>query len=182
MIFLKQKIQEVILISPNKIIDNRGFFSEVFRLKLFEEFIEKQIDFVQENESYSIQNVLRGLHFQKPPFAQSKLIRVLEGEIIDFAVDIRRNSQTFSQHVAVNLSKENYNQLFVPKGFAHGFFVLSEYAIINYKVDNYYSSKHDGGINFFDRSLGLYKKINKYKYILSEKDKNLLNINNLDNL
>ena len=181
MIFTKQKIQEVILISPNKIIDSRGFFSEIFRLKLFEEFIGKKINFVQENESYSFKNVLRGLHFQQPPFSQSKLIRVLEGEIIDFAVDIRKNSPTFSQHVAVNLSKESYNQLFVPRGFAHGFFVLSDYAIVNYKVDNYFSSKHDGGINFFDRSLGISEEIIKYKYILSEKDKNLLNIDNLYN-
>ena len=181
MIFTKQKIQEVILISPNKIIDSRGFFSEIFRLKSFEEFIGKKINFVQENESYSFKNVLRGLHFQQPPFSQSKLIRVLEGEIIDFAVDIRKNSLTFSQHVAVNLSKENYNQLFVPRGFAHGFFVLSDYAIVNYKVDNYFSSKHDGGINFFDRSLGISEEISKYKYILSEKDKSLVNIDNLYN-
>lgn len=181
MIFTKQKIQEVILISPNKIIDSRGFFSEIFRLKSFEEFIGKKINFVQENESYSFKNVLRGLHFQQPPFSQSKLIRVLEGEIIDFAVDIRKNSPTFSQHVAVNLSKESYNQLFVPRGFAHGFFVLSDYAIVNYKVDNYFSSKHDGGINFFDRSLGISEEISKYKYILSEKDKSLVNIDNLYN-
>ena len=181
MIFTKQKIQAVILISPNKIIDSRGFFSEIFRLKSFEEFIGKKINFVQENESYSFKNVLRGLHFQQPPFSQSKLIRVLEGEIIDFAVDIRKNSPTFSQHVAVNLSKESYNQLFVPRGFAHGFFVLSDYAIVNYKVDNYFSSKHDGGINFFDRSLGISEEISKYKYILSEKDKSLVNIDNLYN-
>ena len=180
MIFQKLDLKDVILISPSKLSDNRGYFSEIFRDDLLEKYIKKKFIAIQENESFSHKNVIRGLHFQKPPFSQSKLIRVPEGEIIDFVVDIRHGSPTFSKHVAVKLSKLNYKQLFIPSGFAHGFYVISDYAIVNYKVDNYFSKDHDSGINLFDKDLDLYKQIISYKTIISQKDKNLLKLSQLD--
>ena len=180
MIFEKLELEGVILISPNKITDNRGYFSEIFRDDLLEKYLGKKFIAIQENESFSYKNVIRGLHFQKPPFSQAKLIRVIEGEIIDFVVDIRHGSPTFSKHISVKLSKSNYKQLFIPRGFAHGLYVTSDYAISNYKVDNYFSKDHDSGINLFDKDLDLYKQIISYKTIISQKDKNLLKLSQLD--
>ena len=136
--FIQTEIPEVIIIEPKVFGDSRGYFLESFNKKEFERNIGK-IDFVQDNESKSTYGVLRGLHYQLPPFAQSKLVRVIKGEVLDVAVDIRKGSPTFGKHVAVELSEENKKQLFIPRGFAHGFLTLSKEAIFTYKVDNYYA-------------------------------------------
>lgn len=153
--FIPQSIPDVILCAPKVHGDNRGYFVETFQREAFEKATGYAVDFCQDNESKSSKGVLRGLHFQLPPFAQSKLVRVIEGEVLDIAVDIRRGSPTFGQHVAVHLSGENKHQLFIPRGFAHGFVVLSDTAIFAYKVDNYYSPECDGGIAFDDPALGI---------------------------
>jgi len=137
--FVPQPISDVILIEPTVHGDSRGYFMESFRHDLFEDGVGKQVNFVQDNESKSCKGVLRGLHYQLPPFAQAKLVRVIEGEVLDIAVDIRKSSATFGQYVAVELTSQNKHQLFVPSGFAHGFIVLSDAAVFSYKVDNYYS-------------------------------------------
>lgn len=151
--FIKQSIPEVILIEPQIHGDQRGYFMETFRHDLFEQAVGRKIDFVQDNESKSSKGVLRGLHFQLPPHAQSKLVRVIEGEVLDVAVDIRHGSPTFGQHVAQLLSDVNKRQLFVPRGFAHGFLVLSEEAVFSYKVDNYYHQKSELGIAYNDSDI-----------------------------
>ena len=148
--------------------DDRGYFTESYNKKLFNQ-IYPSINFVQDNESYSVQGVLRGLHFQTPPYEQSKLVRAVVGEILDVAVDLRKESKTYGQHEAVILNGEKKNQLLVPKGFAHGFIVLSEYAIVNYKVDNYYAPHNDSGILFNDASLSIDWMMPKNKIIVSEK-------------
>ena len=153
--FLPQVISDVILLKPVIHGDDRGYFMETFRQDLFEEFLGHEINFVQDNESKSSKGVLRGLHYQLPPFDQSKLIRVIHGSVLDVVVDIRQSSPTFGKHVAVELTSENKCQLFVPSGFAHGFVVLSDKAIITYKVDNYYSKKLDRGIAFNDEDLSI---------------------------
>lgn len=170
--FIKTEISEVIIIEPDVFSDNRGYFFENFRMDLFEKNVKK-INFIQENESKSIYGVLRGLHFQIPPFAQSKLVRVIKGKILDIAVDIRKGSPTFLKIIKIELDEINKKQLFIPKGFAHGFLVLSEECIINYKVDNYYSKEHDRGINFNDKTLNINLGIDKKYLIQSAKDKNL---------
>ena len=151
--FIPQAISDIILLKPVIHGDDRGYFIETFRQDLLEEFLGYDVNFVQDNESKSSKGVLRGLHYQLPPFDQSKLVRVIYGSILDVAVDIRQSSPTFGKHVAVELTSENKCQLFVPSGFAHGFVVLSDTAIINYKVDNYYSKKCDRGIAFNDEDL-----------------------------
>jgi dTDP-4-dehydrorhamnose 3,5-epimerase len=138
--FIRTDIEDVIICEPRVHGDDRGYFVETFRQDKLEEFIGYKIPFCQDNESKSSKGVLRGLHYQLPPFAQTKLVRVLEGEVLDVAVDIRKGSPTFGKHVAVRLSADNKKQLLVPRGFAHGFVVLSETATFAYKVDNYYSS------------------------------------------
>ena len=143
---IPQGIPEVLLIKPTVHADSRGYFKESYNLNDFEEFIPA-VTFVQDNESKSTRGVLRGLHFQKPPFEQAKLVRVVEGEIFDVAVDIRQGSETYGQHVAVRLSAENHYQIFIPRGFAHGFLVTSETAIVQYKTDNYYNQESDAGIH-----------------------------------
>jgi dTDP-4-dehydrorhamnose 3,5-epimerase len=178
--FIKTNIPEVILIEPTIIGDPRGYFLESFNLEKFEESV-RPIKFVQDNESKSFKGVLRGLHFQKPPFAQAKLIRCVEGEILDVAVDIRKGSPTYGEHVVLELSGDNKKQLFVPRGFAHGFIVLSKTALIAYKVDNFYSSEHDEGILWNDSKLGIDWKIEKGAVFLSEKDRNLSPLELLDN-
>jgi len=169
--FIETKIPEVIIIEPKVFGDDRGYFMETFRQDLFEKNIRK-INFIQDNESKSKKGVLRGLHYQLPPFAQSKLVRVIKGKVLDVAVDIRKNSPTFKQYVAVELSEDNKRQLFIPRGFAHGFLVLSEEAIFSYKVDNYYSPKHDRSIRFNDLDIGINWNFPKEELIISEKDKN----------
>ncbi|PSL06330.1 dTDP-4-dehydrorhamnose 3,5-epimerase [Cecembia rubra] len=163
-------IPDIVICEPSVFGDERGYFSEIFRKDKFEGFIEREIDFCQDNESKSELGVLRGLHYQLPPFAQSKLVRVIEGKVLDVAVDIRKGSPTFGKHVAIELSEENKKSLFIPRGFAHGFVVLSEYAIFSYKVDNYYSPEHDRGLFFDDPNLDIDWKLPANKLRLSQKD------------
>ncbi len=169
--FIKTKIPEVVIIEPKVFGDDRGYFMESFRKDLFEENIKK-IDFIQDNESKSKKGVLRGLHYQLPPFAQSKLVRVIKGKVLDVAVDIRKNSPTFKKYVAIELSEENKRQLFIPRGFAHGFLVLSKEAIFTYKVDNYYAPKYDRGIRFDDLEIDIDWNFPKEEILVSDKDKN----------
>lgn len=168
--FIPQTIPEVFLIEPKVHGDSRGYFVETFQQQAFEEAVGYKVNFCQDNESKSSKGVLRGLHFQLAPFAQSKLVRVIEGEVLDVAVDIRKGSPTFGQHVAVRLSGENKRQLFIPRGFAHGFVVLSDNAIFAYKVDNYYSPECDGGIAFDDPALGIDWLLSHSELQLSPKD------------
>ena len=170
--FIPQSIPEVFLIEPIIHKDIRGYFVETFRQALFDEAIGYKVDFVQDNESKSVRGVLRGLHFQSPPHTQGKLVRVISGSVLDVAVDIRRNSETFGQHVAIELSDENKKQLFIPRGFAHGFVVLSESATISYKVDAYYSAKHNEGIAYNDSDINIEWGFSENEIILSEVDKN----------
>ena len=149
--------------------DARGYFFESFSQREFEEKVRK-INFVQDNESMSSYGVMRGLHFQRPPYTQSKLVRCVKGRVLDVAVDIRKGSPTYGQHVAVELSEDNHRQFFVPRGFAHGFAVLSETAVFQYKCDNFYAPEADGGISIKDESLGIDWQIPTEKALLSEKD------------
>lgn len=167
---IRTDIEEVVIIEPRIFEDARGYFFESFSQQIFEEKVCKTT-FVQDNESKSTFGVLRGLHFQKPPYAQSKLVRVIKGKVLDIAVDIRKNSPTFSHYVSVELSEENHLQLFVPRGFAHGFVVLSENVIFQYKCDNYYAPQSEGAIAWDDPELSIDWRISKDEVILSEKDK-----------
>jgi len=168
--FIPQSIPDVILLQPKVHGDDRGYFVETFRQDLFDQAIGHKVTFFQDNESKSAKGVLRGLHFQLPPHAQSKLVRVISGTVLDIAVDIRAGSPTLGHHVAVELSEENKYQLFIPRGFAHGFIVLSETATFAYKVDNYYSPECDRGLAFDDPQLNIDWKISTNKLQLSEKD------------
>ena len=168
--FIRQEIPEVVLIKPAIHNDDRGYFVETFRQDLFEKFIDQEITFIQDNESSSTQGVLRGLHYQLPPYTQAKLVRVIKGSVLDVAVDIRKSSPTFGQHVAVELTSENKYQLFIPHGFAHGFVVLSNSATFAYKVDNYYAPKHDRGVAFNDAELNIDWRLPLEKLQLSAKD------------
>ena len=169
--FTPQSIADVILIEPTVHGDDRGYFVETFRQDLFEEVLGYQVNFVQDNESKSTKGVLRGLHYQLPPYAQAKLVRVIEGSVLDVAVDIRKSSPTFGQHVAVELTAENKHQLFVPHGFAHGFVVLSDSATFAYKVDNYYAPEYDRGVAFDDAKLRIDWQLPMKALQLSDKDK-----------
>jgi len=169
--FIKQEIPEIVLAKPTIHGDERGYFVETFRQDLFEKAIGQSVNFVQDNESKSTKGVLRGLHYQLPPYTQAKLVRVIEGSVLDVAVDIRESSPTFGQHVCVELTGENKQQLFVPSGFAHGFVVLSDSAIFSYKVDNYYAPDHDRGIAFNDTKLKIDWKLPLEELQLSDKDK-----------
>jgi dTDP-4-dehydrorhamnose 3,5-epimerase len=170
--FIKTEISDVYIIEPSVFGDNRGYFLESFNQEKFEENVFP-INFVQDNESKSSKGVLRGLHFQKPPFNQAKLVRCIEGRVMDVAVDIRKGSPTYGQHVAVELTGENKRQLFVPRGFAHGFSVLSDSAVFAYKVDNTYAPESDSGIRYDDKELNIDWGLNKEEVQLSVKDKNL---------
>lgn len=163
-------IPEVKIIEPRVFEDQRGYFFESFNEKLFKEKVQ-DTTFIQDNEAKSTYGVLRGLHYQLPPYAQSKLVRVVKGEVLDIAVDIRKGSPTFKKWVAVILNDENRKQLFVPKGFAHGYIVLSDEVIFAYKVDNIYAPDFERGINYNDRELNINWQIETNKIILSEKDK-----------
>ena len=171
MIFIKTEIPDVIIVKPKVFGDERGYFVETFRQDKLEEVIGHKVDFTQDNEIKSSFGVLRGLHYQLPPFSQSKLVRVIEGTVLDVAVDIRKGSPTFGKHVAAELSGENKRQLFIPRGFAHGFVVTSKSAIFTYKVDNYYAPVHDRGIIYNDAALGIDWGIENKDILLSEKDK-----------
>jgi dTDP-4-dehydrorhamnose 3,5-epimerase len=168
--FIPQAIPDVVLIRPKVHGDHRGYFVETFRQDKLEEALGYHVQFVQDNESKSSKGVLRGLHFQLAPYAQSKLVRVIEGCVLDVAVDIRKGSPTFGQHVAVELSGENKQQLFVPRGFAHGFVVLSDTATFAYKVDNYYSPECDRGLAFDDACLAVDWQLERDQLLLSDKD------------
>lgn len=168
--FIKADIPDIRIIEPIIFADDRGYFEETYRKDKLEEAIGYSIDFVQDNESKSTYGVLRGLHFQLPPFAQSKLVRVIKGKILDVAVDIRKGSPTFGKYVSVELSEENKRMVFIPRGFAHGFVVLSDEAIFSYKVDNYYSKENDSGIAYNDPALGIDWQLDTEVLKLSEKD------------
>jgi len=168
--FIPQSIKDVLLIEPTVHSDDRGYFSETFKQNLLDEAIGYKVNFVQDNESKSLKGVLRGLHYQLPPFTQVKLVRVIEGNVLDIAVDIRKSSPTFGQHVYVELTEQNKHQLFVPQGFAHGFVVLSDSATIAYKVDNYYAPEHDRGITFDDDQLKINWQLSADELKLSDKD------------
>lgn len=166
----KTDIEGVLIIEPKVFGDARGYFLESFNAKEFAEKTGLNINFVQDNESMSSYGVMRGLHFQRPPFTQSKLVRCVKGAVLDVAVDIRKGSPTYGKHVAVELTEDNHRQFFVPRGFAHGFAVLSETAVFQYKCDNFYAPQADGGISILDESLGIDWKIPTDKALLSEKD------------
>ena len=167
---IKTAIDGVVIIEPRIFADDRGYFFESFSERDFNAQV-RTVHFVQDNESRSCYGVLRGLHFQKPPYAQSKLVRVVKGAVLDVAVDIRRGSPTFGQHVAVELSAENHRQFFIPRGFAHGFSVLTDDVVFQYKCDNFYHPEADGGICITDQTLGIDWKIPLSEALLSEKDK-----------
>lgn len=168
--FTPQKIADIVVVEPQVHGDQRGYFVETFRHDLFEAAIGHSVDFVQDNESKSSKGVLRGLHFQLAPHAQSKLVRVIDGRVLDVAVDIRRGSASYGQHVAVELTAENKKQMFVPRGFAHGFVVLSDTATFAYKVDNYYSPECDRGLAFDDPQLNIDWQLPSDQLLLSTKD------------
>lgn len=170
MTFTRTAIPDVIIIDPKVHGDDRGYFVETFRADKLEAFLGYTLPFCQDNESKSSYGVLRGLHYQLPPYAQSKLVRVIEGEVLDVAVDIRHGSPTFGHHVAVRLSGENKRQLLIPRGFAHGFVVLSETCTFAYKVDNYYSPECDRGMAFNDPALNIDWLVPHEKLQLSAKD------------
>lgn len=167
---IKTEIEDILIIKPRLFEDERGYFFESFSEREFSSHIRK-IHFVQDNESKSSYGVLRGLHFQKPPFAQSKLVRVIKGAVLDVAVDIRKGSPTFGKHVAVELSEKNHLQLFIPRGFAHGFSVLTDEVIFQYKCDSFYAPQNEGAIAWNDPALGIDWRIPSSEVILSEKDK-----------
>lgn len=167
---IKTNIQGVLIIEPKVFGDARGYFLESFNAKEFAEKTGLNINFVQDNESMSSYGVMRGLHFQRPPYTQSKLVRCVKGAVLDVAVDIRKGSSTYGKHVAVELTEDNHRQFFVPRGFAHGFAVLSDVAVFQYKCDNFYAPQADGGISILDDSLGIDWRIPTDKAILSEKD------------
>lgn len=163
-------LPDVVIIEPQIFGDHRGYFIETFRQDRLDDFLGYKVNFVQDNESKSGVGVLRGLHYQLPPAAQTKLVRVIKGKVLDVAVDIRKGSPTFGQHVAVELSGDNKRQMLVPRGFAHGFVVLEEDTVFAYKVDNYYSPENDRGIAFDDKALGINWQIDKDRLQLSAKD------------
>jgi len=168
--FIRTEIEDVVICEPTVHGDERGYFVETFRADKLEDFLGFKINFCQDNESKSSRGVLRGLHYQLPPFAQTKLVRVIQGRVLDVAVDIRKGSPTFGKHVAVELSAENKRQLLVPRGFAHAFVVLEDDTIFAYKVDNYYSPECDRGISYADEKLGIAWSIPQSELKLSQKD------------
>ena len=182
MTFTRTAIPDVIIIEPKVHGDSRGYFVETFRQDKLEEFLGYQINFCQDNESKSSKGVLRGLHYQLTPYAQTKLVRVISGRVLDVAVDIRKNSPTFGQHVAVELSGENKKQLLIPRGFAHGFVVLEDDTVFAYKVDNYYSPQCDRGIAFDDKNLNIDWILNHNELNLSAKDTKQPKLNETNDL
>lgn len=166
---IKTNIEGVVIIEPRVFKDSRGYFFESYSKKEFDEKVTP-VDFVQDNESCSTKGVMRGLHFQRPPYSQAKLVRCVKGAVLDVAVDLRRGSKTYGQHVAVELTEDNHRQFFIPKGFAHGFAVLSDIAIFQYKCDEFYHPEADGGISIVDETLGIEWPIAIKEAILSEKD------------
>ena len=182
MTFTRTAIPDVVIIEPKVHGDSRGYFVETFRQDKLEEFLGYQINFCQDNESKSSKGVLRGLHYQLPPHAQTKLVRVIHGRVLDVAVDIRKNSPTFGKYVAVELSGENKKQLLIPRGFAHGFVVLEDDTVFAYKVDNYYSPECDRGIAFDDKNLNIDWILKKEELNLSAKDTKQPKLNETNDL
>lgn len=176
---IKTAIEGPVIIEPKVFGDSRGYFFESFSQRDFEAKVGR-INFVQDNESMSSYGVMRGLHFQRPPYAQSKLVRCVKGRVLDVAVDIRKGSPTYGKHVAVELSEDNHRQIFIPRGFAHGFVVLSDTAVFQYKCDNFYAPQADGGISILDESLGIDWQIPLEKALLSEKDTKHLPLKDFD--
>jgi dTDP-4-dehydrorhamnose 3,5-epimerase len=172
------KLEGCFVLEPTIFEDKRGYFFESFNQEKFNALINKKVDFVQDNESFSSKGVLRGLHYQVGAHAQAKLVRVIKGKVLDVAVDVRANSKTFGQHVAVELSEDNKKQLFVPRGFAHGFIVLSETAIFSYKCDNLYNKESEGGIIYNDPKLNIDWQLPEDELLVSEKDVILPNLEN----
>ena len=166
---IKTEIEGVVILEPRVFGDSRGYFMESYSERDFNSNV-REMKFVQDNESLSSYGVVRGLHFQKPPYAQSKLVRVVKGKVLDVAVDIRKESPTFGKHVAVELSADNHRQVFIPRGFAHGFAVLSDEAVLQYKCDNFYHPEADGGISILDDTLEIDWGLAMKEAILSEKD------------
>lgn len=175
---IKTSINDLLIIEPKIFKDSRGYFFEPYNLKSYKKTLGV-INFVQDNESKSSRGVLRGFHFQKPPFEQAKLVRCVSGKVLDVAIDLRKNSPTFGKHESVILSEENKLQFFIPRGFAHAFLVLSETAIFSYKVDNIYAPEFDSGIIWNDSSLSIDWGINESELIISEKDKSLNELSNI---
>ena len=171
--FIKKNIPDIVLIKPTVHEDHRGYFVETYRKKDLKNAIGHDVNFIQDNETRSKKGVMRGLHFQTPPFAQSKLVSVTEGKILDIVVDIRPKSTTYGQYCKFILSSKNHESLFIPKGFAHGYLTLSKKAVVNYLVDNYYNSEMEEGISFKDSFLKIDWGIDQKDLIISEKDSNL---------
>ena len=178
MIFTETKLKGCFIIEPKIINDERGYFMESFNEKTFQNGVGQEVHFVQDNQSYSTKGVLRGLHYQTGEYAQAKLVRVLQGEVLDVAVDIRPRSETFGQYEAIILSGENQKQFFVPRGFAHGFIVLSETATFFYKCDNFYNKESEGGIIYNDKNINIDWNLSENEMLISEKDQQLPTIEN----
>lgn len=168
---IETKLKGCYIIEPKIFQDNRGYFFESFNQSKFDELIGRKIDFIQDNESFSSKGVLRGLHYQKGQYAQAKLVRVIKGSVLDVAVDLRPNSPSFGQHISIELNEDNKRQLFIPRGFAHGFVVLSDVALFSYKCDNFYNKASEAGIIYNDAELDIDWKLNDNELIISEKDK-----------
>ncbi|MCK7589516.1 dTDP-4-dehydrorhamnose 3,5-epimerase [Subsaxibacter sp. CAU 1640] len=179
MIATETNLQGCFVLEPRVFDDQRGYFFESFNQKTFNELIGQNISFVQDNESSSTKGVLRGLHFQKGEHAQAKLVRVIKGKVLDVVVDLRKDSKTYGQQFSLELSEANKKQLFVPKGFAHGFIVLSDSAIFSYKCDNYYNKESEGGIIYNDKTLNIDWQLPEESYIISSKDLELPPFENL---
>ena len=170
MIVKETNLEGCFIIKPKVIQDKRGYFLESFNQAVFKEGLNRDINFVQDNESYSSKGVLRGLHYQIGDYAQAKLVRVIKGKILDVVVDLRTDSPTFSKHISIELSEDNKTQLFIPRGFAHGFIVLSDTAIFSYKCDNFYNKVSEGGVIYNDKDLNIDWKLDEKEFIVSEKD------------
>ena len=168
--FIETRLNGCFIIEPKVFNDERGYFMESFNQNTFEKGITAKVRFVQDNESFSTKGVLRGLHYQIGDYAQAKLVRVIKGKVLDVAVDIRKDSKTFGQYISIELSEENKKQLFIPRGFAHGFIVLSNTAIFSYKCDNFYNKQSEGGIIFNDKYLNIDWILNEKEFVISEKD------------
>jgi dTDP-4-dehydrorhamnose 3,5-epimerase len=177
---VKTKLDGLIVLKPTVFKDNRGYFMESYNQKNINKLLGN-VNFVQDNESESSRGVLRGLHFQMPPYTQAKLVRCLKGSVLDVVLDLRKDSKTYGIFETISLTEENKKQLFIPKGFAHGFIVLSKSAIFSYKVDNYYNPDSESGVLWSDMDLNIDWKINKNEIIVSEKDKNLPTFNEIIN-
>lgn len=177
---IKTEIPDVLIFEPKVFEDSRGYFFESFSKRQFEEVIGQKIDFVQDNQSRSSYGVIRGLHYQKGEYSQAKLVRCIVGRVLDIAIDLRRNSPTFGRQISVELNEVNRHSVFIPRGFAHGFAVLSETAVFQYKCDNYYNPQSEGGIFPLDAALGIDWKIAKQSAIISDKDLKLPLFNQAD--